>query len=324
MVSNELQVRALGAAAVEATGQQVWPPYIIFALRLALVTLGVCITFFWTIFPYPVAEHTHLRNDIASAFYILANYYMAVQQTVMARISGTDGDLKDPKSPAAHLAKARQKMFRKYQALRGKAQGEFKFLDWEIGIGGKFPKQAYGEMITILGRLESYMTLIGYASRALPAQSTTIKSWWDDDSTDDNQTPKAHLCPKGITTRLVILHSGLARAQALPPEMRRLRIPDLNDFLAREVSKEDGFAVAALLHSVNWYLIKDLNSLTDLVLGLVGQLDFSYTLDSQTINPLQVGSGNVLRAKKAEMWGKSNDDEKQDGGSSNHSDKAMD
>ncbi|KAL7917238.1 hypothetical protein ACQKWADRAFT_324807 [Trichoderma austrokoningii] len=259
MIANELQVRKLGEAAIVQSGQAVYPPYIIFPYRLAVVTLGVLIGYFWTIFPYPLSEHSELRHDMAKAMYGLASYYMCIQQTILARLSGNFGDIGDKTSPGFHLQAARRRIFNKYQTLSTRAKTNFQFLDWEFSLGGRFPKQTYGEMLSILERLASYMTLASYVSRDLKAPDAT-SSWWAHDPTG---TAQVHLTPGGVTTRMIILHSALSRAHPLPPELAELRIPHLGDFLTRDVPADERFAAAALIHSVNWYLIRDINRLTE-------------------------------------------------------------
>lgn len=259
MIANELQVRKLGEAAIIQSGQAVYRPYIIFPYRLAVVTLGVLVGYFWTIFPYPLSEHSELRENMAKAMYGLARYYMCVQQTILARLSGNFGDVSDKTSPGFHLQAARRRIFHKYQTLSTRAKTGYKFLDWEFSLGGRFPKQTYGEMLSILERLVSYMTLASYVSRDLKAPDAT-SSWWAHDPTG---TAQVHLTPGGVTTRMIILHSALSRAHPLPPELAELSIPHLGDFLTRDVPADERFAAAALIHSVNWYLIREINRLTE-------------------------------------------------------------
>jgi len=102
------------------------------------------------------------------------------------------------------------------------------------------------------------MTLVGYVSRSLSSSGSTMASWFMD---DEMLAAQGHLCPQGIATRMIVLHSSLFRAHPLPPELQELDIPDLNDFLSRKVPTEE-FAAAALIHSLNWHIIRDLNILT--------------------------------------------------------------
>ena len=258
MIANELQVRKLGDETVSNSGQAVYPPYAIFPYRLAVVALGVIVAYFWTLFPYPLSEHSELRQEVAKSMYILANHSRCVQQIIHGRLHGTSGDPNDTNSPIFHLQAARRRIFRKYQIMSTSAKTYYRFLDWEFSLGGRFPKKTYREILAILERVSSYMTLSGYVSRALK-RAPTADGWW---TAERNDTAQTHLTPGGVTTRLIILHSSLSRAHPLPPKMKELKIPNLNEFLARDVPTEEGFAAAALIHTVNWYLIRDMNRLT--------------------------------------------------------------
>ncbi|UKZ69586.1 uncharacterized protein TrAtP1_010592 [Trichoderma atroviride] len=88
MTSNELQVRQIGSEEVIAQGEAVYPPFIIFPYRLAIVLLGVLIAYFRTIFPYPILEASQLRGDVAKAICKLANYNACMQQLTLGRLYG--------------------------------------------------------------------------------------------------------------------------------------------------------------------------------------------------------------------------------------------
>lgn len=259
MIANELQVRRLGEEVVLKSGQAVYTPYIIFPYRLAIVALGVIVSYAWTLFPYPLSEHSELREEVAKTMYILGNFSKCIQQTIRARIHGITGDDSDTNGPGFHLQTARRRIFRKYQSMSTSAKQYYGFLDWEFSLGGRFPKATYGEILPILERISSYLTLSGYLSKALQQQGPGKSCWW---AADPDDTLQAHLTPAGVTTRMIILHSALSRAHPMPPRMKDLEIPDLNAFLTRKVPTEEGFAPAALIHTVNWYLIRDVNRLT--------------------------------------------------------------
>lgn len=258
MIANELQVRQLGAETVSKSGQAVYAPYIIFPYRLAIVTLGVVVAYFWTLFPYPLSEHSELREEVAKSMYVLGSFSQSTQQTILARLHGISGDVNDKTSPGFHLQTARRRIFRKYQTMSTSAKTYYNFLDWEFSLGGRFPKKTYGEILAILERVSSYLTLSGYVSLALERPPTS-SGWW---AADQNDTAQAHLTPGGVTTRMIILHSALSRVHPLPPQMKELEIPNLNELLTRDVPTEEGFAAAALIHTVNWYLVRDINRLT--------------------------------------------------------------
>ncbi|KAJ5330540.1 hypothetical protein N7476_000323 [Penicillium atrosanguineum] len=278
MIASELQDRQLGQETVSKAGLVIYAPYIIFPYRLAVVSVGVFIGYFWTIIPYPLSEHYELRQEVAKSMYMLANFYMCIRQIIVVRIHSTAGNPSEKTSPSFHLQIARRRVFRQYQTLVSSSKKNYQFLDWEFALGGSFPKRVYGEILLIIERLGSYMTLTGYVSHSLN-RSSGSSPWW---TTDQTGTVEKFIALDGIATRLIILHSALVGSHALPPELREFEIPDLRDFLSKEIPPEEGFAAAALIRSVNWYMVRDLNRLTQLVGELVGELDFSITVDPET------------------------------------------
>lgn len=152
IVGYELEVRKLGRAVAESNGQPAYQIYTLGPYRLATVVGGIAVAFIWTFFPYPITEHSALRQKLGGALYLSANYYSIVHETVMARIRGDEGDLNDKTSPGARLDKARNKVFAKQMlALQG-LHMHSQMVDWEFPLGGKFPKK-------------EYLAIIGYMSK---------------------------------------------------------------------------------------------------------------------------------------------------------------
>lgn len=147
IIGYELEVRKLGKAVATSNGQTYLPIYELAPYRLATVAGGLLVAFIWTIFPYPITEHSALRQDLGKAIYLLANFYSVIHETVNARIRRDEGDLKDKNSPGYKLQKARLKVFSKTGLVISSLKQHLQFLNWEIPIGGKFPKKNYTEII---------------------------------------------------------------------------------------------------------------------------------------------------------------------------------
>ena len=148
IVGYELEVRKLGRARAESNGQPAYPIYVLGPYRLATVIGGIFVAFLWTFFPYPITEHSALRQKLGGALYLSANFYSIMHETVMARIRGDEGDLTDKTSPGAKLEKARNKVFAKQMLTLQGLKMHSKMIDWEFPLGGKFPKKEY---LTIIG-----------------------------------------------------------------------------------------------------------------------------------------------------------------------------
>lgn len=149
IVGYELQVRKIGVrAATITTGQPAYPIYELGPYRLATVVGGLAVAFFWTVFPYPITEHSALRQKLGGALYLSANLYSIMHEHVMARIRGDAGDEENDKtSPGFALVKARNKVFAKQMLTLQGLKAHAAFVKWEFPLGGKFPRKEYEEII---------------------------------------------------------------------------------------------------------------------------------------------------------------------------------
>jgi hypothetical protein len=149
IVGYELQVRKIGVqAATATTGQPAYPIYELGPYRLATVVGGLAVAFFWTIFPYPITEHSTLRQKLGGALYLTANLYSIMHEQVMSRIRGDAGDEEnDKESPGYALTKARNKVFAKQMLTLQGLKMHAAFVKWEFPLGGKFPQKEYEEII---------------------------------------------------------------------------------------------------------------------------------------------------------------------------------
>jgi hypothetical protein len=158
IVGYELQVRKIGVqAATATTGQPAYPIYELGPYRLATVAGGLAVAFFWTIFPFPITEHSALRQKLGGSLYLAANFYSIMHEQVMSRIRGDAGDEENDKnSPGYALNKVRNKVFAKQMLTLQGLKMHANFVKWEFPLGGKFPQKEYEE---ILGYVTKYIQL---------------------------------------------------------------------------------------------------------------------------------------------------------------------
>jgi hypothetical protein len=147
IIGYELEAAKIGKEAIEATGQPYLQILIFGPARLATVLAGLFVAFFWTIFPYPISEHSMLRKDLGGSLYMLGSYYSAVHETISARIRGDEGDADDKYSPGRRLQKARTRVYHKQMLLLSNMKMHSGLTKWVIPIGGKFPKTEYDDII---------------------------------------------------------------------------------------------------------------------------------------------------------------------------------
>lgn len=159
IVGYELQVRKIGEQTATSNGQAYYPIYILAPYRLATVAGGIGVSFIWTFFPYPMSEHSVLRQSLGASLYLLANYYSLTHETVSARIRGDEGDMALKSSSGRKLEKARNHVFSKQMLMLNGLRMYSGFLRWEVSFGGRFPKKRYDSIILSIEKYGPFLSL---------------------------------------------------------------------------------------------------------------------------------------------------------------------
>ncbi|KAF2681514.1 hypothetical protein K458DRAFT_309610 [Lentithecium fluviatile CBS 122367] len=298
IVGYELEVRKIGRAIAESNGQPAYEIYVLGPYRLATVVGGMFVAGIWTFFPYPITEHSALRQKLGGALYLSANFYSIMHETVMARIRGDEGDLNDKTSPGAKLEKARNKVFAKQMLTLQGLKTHSQMVEWEFPLGGKFPKTEYLAIIGYVTNIVNYTALLGYASNTFTHPSivgedtdpSTVQ-WFLDFRRIISQS---NITSHEITSLLSLLSSSITSGQPLPPYLlapqafklaKRLEAVD-RDILSLRHITEPGYAAFAVLQISTRCISMDIEKLLNTVKKLVGELDFSFHVVST-----QAGSG---------------------------------
>ncbi|CAK7216025.1 hypothetical protein SEUCBS140593_002731 [Sporothrix eucalyptigena] len=216
IIGYELQVRKIGLAKAESTGQRYYPTYELAPYRLATVAGGSLVAFFWTIFPKPVTDRAWLRRDLSATLYLLANYFSVINETLKSTMHGTGGDPDVPGTPAHRLLKVRQKLFSKLMLLLPSLQMHSAWQKWEPTIGGEFPRAAYEDIILRSGRILNYLTLISYTVTWKPRHAPGLvdDEWLTALSELIRSIGPTHYT---ILSTLALLSNSLLSGQSLPP-----------------------------------------------------------------------------------------------------------
>ncbi|KAH9877842.1 hypothetical protein J1614_003059 [Plenodomus biglobosus] len=304
IVGYELQVRKIGLAAATATGQPAYPIYVLGPYRLATVVGGLAIAFFWTFFPYPITEHSELRQKLGGALYLSANFYSIMHEQVMARIRGDIGDEeRDKQSPGYALMKARNKVFAKQMLTIQGLKMHAEFVKWEFPLGGKFPRKEYSKILEHVQNIVNYTSLLGYASQGFTDPNLTrtptsngptspisttesfprhVSAQWFSDFR--RVIGDARVTSHEITSLLAMLSSSITNGQPLPPYLhapelyslkKKLELVDPEILNVRHVA-EPGFAAFAVMDISTRCIHMDIERLLASVKKLVGELDFSF------------------------------------------------
>ncbi|KAK4119617.1 hypothetical protein N657DRAFT_684256 [Parathielavia appendiculata] len=248
IIGYELQVLAIGKAAAERTGQPFYQTYLLAPYRVACVAGGSLVAFFWTIFPSPLTDRTWVRRDLSATLYLMANYFGVISSMLKSNVHGTAGDVNVPGTPAHQLFKAGRKIFGKVMMLIPSMSQHSEWQKWEPTVGGKFPRDAYKDILKRSTRIMAYLTLASYtmmhptrvrfnygehiderhacrphprgASQSLhsrsrdPSVSTTNREWMSALAEFiDVLKPTHHT----ILSTLTLLSNSLLSGQSLPP-----------------------------------------------------------------------------------------------------------
>ncbi|KAE8154488.1 hypothetical protein BDV25DRAFT_126552 [Aspergillus avenaceus] len=285
IVGYELQVRKVGEQVATSNGQDYYPIYLLAPYRLATVAGGIGVAFFWTFFPYPISEHSVLRQSLGASLYLLANYYSIIHETVKARVRSEAGGMALETSAGRRLIKSRNKVFSKQMVMLNGLRTYSGFLKWEVPIGGRFPKKQYDSIITCIENIVSYLSLLGYASDTLlqigndPEESNS--AWLHDFK---KLVASAGVTTHEITSVLCLLSASITDRKPLPPYLKsprpysfskRLEAMD-KDILSLKHIAEPGFATFAVLQISTRCIGGDVERLMKDVKKLVGELDFSF------------------------------------------------
>ncbi|PNS19552.1 hypothetical protein CAC42_7396 [Sphaceloma murrayae] len=314
IIGYELQTRKIGIQLSESNGQAYYPIYELAPYRLATVCAGIFVAWIWTIFPWPISEHSELRRDLGASLYLLANYCSVVDSTVRVRISGDLHSLRSNRdSPLGQLDKARLKVFSKSLLLLQALRTHSDFIKFDIPLGGKFPAATYRKTIARVQTILNFTSLVSYASQ-------TFGDMYDSHGGDEHSGSEwlrdfrrlsrtASTTSREITTLLALLSASVTSGQPLPPYIKApepyalsSKLDEMDrDILSLEHLVEPGYAAFACMQIATRCIGDDLGALLRDVKELVGEMDFSFTVVGAEEEEKEVSnagsSGSSLRQR---------------------------
>ena len=156
-----------------------------------------------------------MRRQLGETIYLLGNYYSVVHHTIRMRLDGTGGDIKNKRSPAAELEKARLRLHGKQLTLHSQLQAHMGFIPLEFSFGGKFPLDEYRGLVKDVRNLMDYTSLLSYSTREYLHNPDCASSAWLNDLSKLTRevAPTSH----DITKLLIMLSSSLYDGKPLPP-----------------------------------------------------------------------------------------------------------
>ena len=253
ILGYQLQTRKLGVARATANGQPYYPVYILAPYRVAIVSGGIGVAFFFTYFPYPITTHRLLREDVGNALLLLSKFNACVASSVSAHTLSrvprpqsaleslaTKANTVSKTSSLAHVDVRRRHLFIQIQPLFPALRERSLYTKYEAPIiGGRFPKAAYDDLITSTSRIFNCLSLLGYVTDANRVPTVPIPLKTDASRTNSSRLSHKHLqshlldmsaAVTTISTDLVgclwILGTCLKDKQPLQPYASARYIPD--------------------------------------------------------------------------------------------------
>jgi hypothetical protein len=206
MVGNELQVRKLGVAAVEAESQAIYPPYVLFQYRMAIVALGIIVAYISTLLTFPLTDHHEVRRCLAASILSLAKLHLVVGENVKTRILDSSDHFSRSYCPQAirYTLRAHSSDSRWHS---NKSRSLVMFLDWEIFGRKLISKDAATQIVTILERLQNQMCLIESITVSMTSSQEAHARGV---SSELAVVLLPHIWPKRISSRLLDLANALS------------------------------------------------------------------------------------------------------------------
>jgi len=290
IIGYELQVDVIGIKLAVSNGQEYYPVYLLGPYRLAAVTIGLAVGFFWTYFPYPITTHGVLRRHVGATLYILANYHSCVHTTLETRLQLGPAYKDQPaNSPIKKLDAARSKVFSKTLLMITKLREYHDFTRFEPPFGGRFPREKYEELTTSIRNVFTYFALLEYSSQAFIREPEGQTQAELDEETQwlknfrefaVNNTVTSHQ----VTSSLCLLSASMRNAQPLPPYIqpsRRIKTADATDELdpvlfGIEHLAHPCYAAFAVGEVTSAFVAGEMAKITRQVKDLVGEVDFSF------------------------------------------------
>jgi hypothetical protein len=143
----DTKVSRIGLASIESTGQQYFPVYELAPFRILVTLIGVLLAFFFTIVPFPVTSKDILRQDVARQFHLLSNMY-SLTHARMSVLIHSDGT-KDSQVLRKFMGKAGFKCI----TVQARCMENLLYSSWEPSLSYRFPKEAYGQLLSSMQKL---------------------------------------------------------------------------------------------------------------------------------------------------------------------------
>ena len=288
MLTFTPQVKKLGIPEATSSGQPYYPIYLFGPYKLLCVIAGCTISFFWTVFPYPVSARSQVRKTLGRSLFVLANLYSCTHTSIKIWMNEEQGNMRDPISPGRRLESAKNTLFSQAMSLVAKVQASSRWTTFEPPIGGKFPTAIYNGVISDIQTLATSMALMAHTTRGHDVLLSQSDKYEPSESQEkwirhlarvsDSPVFNSHV----VTSLLCHLSAAIINKSALPPYLsppeyfplvRKLK--DMNvEALSIKNVEDPAFSAFASLEVMSSLMSSRLGHLVTSIKLLVGEVNF--------------------------------------------------
>lgn len=261
ILGYELQVHRIGIEASLASGQDYYPTYELAPYRVVAVIAGLLVAFFWTIFPYPISEHSEIRRDISEALFLLSNHYAITREIVQVGLANESSSAVPKKKVHDALESARFEFWTGEAQLLGRTRTNLAMQPWQVYFGSKFPSEKYEALVNHTETIMNYSSLLASASRSLALDNA------DEDLKllIESAPMTSHL----FASRVCLLSNCLGNGNALPPGLEPLtgnaeaECVEKQHSLTEDTVGKPGYAAVVVLQVASRVILTEIDELTE-------------------------------------------------------------
>lgn len=285
-VGYVLNVQKLGAAYLGEFDTPAYPIYQVAGYRLVNVVAGLFVAYIWTFVPYPLTEHSVIRQSMGACIFLLAQYNAIVSKTLL-----TSDRLEFDEETTANLRQIRLETLQQTQKHLAKLKTLSAYVKWVFSIGEELRLEELKEVIDILDQMITHSTSLGIASSLL-----TYAAASKDKHTDSHVTSLNKMATSIdlSVSALCLMSASITNDLPLPPYLFLTEALDAVAFpiftptqTADTSSNEydmDTNAIA-VISAATRKIQADVRQLTQVVKTLCGELDFSASTLRSKLEP---------------------------------------
>ncbi|KPM44236.1 hypothetical protein AK830_g2328 [Neonectria ditissima] len=287
IIAYELQVKKLGVEVAESNGQPYYPIYQFGPYKLAAVAVGCAVSFFWTIFPYPITAKSNVPRLAGASLFNIARFYSAMHTTVNSWIHGDQG-APDLRNTDVHLRDILRDLYKQELLVLNSLRMHTHFATYEPPIGGKFPVAIYARLTTGMQRIMTIISLMAHIAQNMPPPSLRQS----DDAAGPSETSSHPLAVawastesqfQSTTSLICHLASSLTHNKPLPPfltvsesfPLMRYLHKTKSDLLRMQNSCNPAYTAFVALELLRTVLSLELQKQLDDIRLLVGEIAFN-------------------------------------------------